>query len=533
LLAGRVTSSAGAALAGIPVRAQRENSNIIVTIFSNGRGEHSFPAWSNVSAGTYSVAIVLPDYERVQRDAVVLNSGKTARVNFVLQPRQPSHTEATASEIAMAMPGTEEQKHLLTQCSQCHSLQHALSKARNRAGWLTIVKLMAGAARGAEDPPSSRSFQQKRYIEPMTDYLTSIRGPGSSDDLPFKLRPRPTDDASTRAVVTEYAIPRGGSTRDLQLIRGNRAFAWPHDVLPDPNGKYVWYIDQAAPVLGRVDIKTGEVKEFDYESAPQGGWVRQTRNPWDDYPGIGGHDIAFDPEGNIWVSKGGGGGKSMRFDAKTETFTYFPGSTFIGVGPTGAISYFKGRTLYRLDPKTGDVKNYGDSPNVPGYDYEADSKDRLIYGGWRSSFIGVFDPRTEKFTEYPTPTPGSGPRRGDIDSKDRYWTSLYWAGRIAVFDPNNGQIKEFPLIPDVKPYGAPYLAPYRVSVDNKHQLAWTTDFNSSRLYRFDIKTEKTTEYYMPLPFEARDIKADNHADRQTVWFPAYRPPSKVVRVEVW
>jgi streptogramin lyase len=154
----------------------------------------------------------------------------------------------------------------------------------------------------------------------------------------------------------------------------------------------------------------------------------------------------------------------------------------------------------------------------------------MAAGAAASSEYSIPELRSSPNTQ---PTPGSGPRRGDIDSKDRYWTSLYWAGRIAVFEPNNGQIKEFPLIPDVKPYGAPYLAPYRVSVDNKHQLAWTTDFNSSRLYRFDIKTEKTTEYYMPQPFEARDIKADNHADRQTVWFPAYRPPSKVVRVEVW
>jgi PEP-CTERM motif len=94
----------------------------------------------------------------------------------------------------------------------------------------------------------------------MAEYLASIRGPGSPDKLPFKLRSRPTSAASTNLVYTEYDVPRGGSY-DLMTTRGDRRYAWPHDILLDPNGKYAWYTDHFTNILGRLDIKTGEVKE--------------------------------------------------------------------------------------------------------------------------------------------------------------------------------------------------------------------------------------------------------------------------------
>lgn len=48
-----------------------------------------------------------------------------------------------------------------------------------------------------EDTPGTKAFGQIRYIEPLADYLASIRGLGSSDEIPFKLRPRPSGEAST------------------------------------------------------------------------------------------------------------------------------------------------------------------------------------------------------------------------------------------------------------------------------------------------------------------------------------------------
>ncbi len=537
LLAGRITSVAGQPVAGIPVRAHRDNGSITVSAYTNAQGEYSFPAWSDLSPGSYSLAIEVPDFALLKREAVALSAGKSTRLDLALSARKSTIGDATASEIAMAMPGTEDQKFLLSQCGQCHSLQFALRAAHTREEWLQTVRRMAGGRRAAEDPPGTRAFDQKRFIEPTTDYLASIRGPGSSGDLPFRLRPRPTGEASTRIIVTEFDIPRGGKY-DLFITRGDQRFAWPHDVVIDPDGRHVWYTDHFTNILGRLDRKTGEVKEFSFVPPPRsrrdGSGSDDPTGPEDARAGnpgggAGSHKIALAPDGNLVIGTAGG---TVLFNPRTETFRTWPsGSVMFGIDRAGNVWYVD-RALHRLDLKTGSVKSYPAPPNAGGYDVDVDSKDRFVYNGWRTGKMGVFDPKTETFAEYPVPTPGSGPRRGEFDARDRYWFSLYWAGRLAMFEPNTGEIKEFPLMLDTKPFGSPFVAPYTASVDDKNQWVWTTDLNSSRIYRFDMKTEKFTEFFMPLPYELRDLTVDRFAGRPTVWLPAYRPQSKIVRVEV-
>ena len=236
LLAGKVTSASGEALAGIPVKAHRQNSTMSVAVYTNKNGEYSFPSWSDAKPGAYAVTIELPDFEHVKKDGVNLAGGKSAKVDFALKSKPVAYDDATASEIIAALPGTDHQKVLFSQCSNCHSLQWALQIPRTKEGWVKVVKMMAGRAANA-DTPGTYAFSQKNMIEPLADYLTSIRGPGSSDKIPFKPRPRPTDAASTNLVVTEYDLPRGGE-RDVLMLRGDRQYVWPHDVIVDKEFAY-------------------------------------------------------------------------------------------------------------------------------------------------------------------------------------------------------------------------------------------------------------------------------------------------------
>jgi len=151
---------------------------------------------------------------------------------------------------------------------------------------------------------------------------------------------------------------------------------------------------------------------------------------------------------------------------------------------------------------------------------------------WRLGKIGVFDPKTEQFAAYPTPTPGSGPRRGEIDARGRLWVSLYWAGRLGMFDPGRREVTEYALVPGNQPYTPPFPSPYTVAVDDKNQIVWTNDFNSSRIYRVEMKTGQSTEFFMPAPYEIRDLTVDKTADRPTFWIPVYRPPSQLVKVQL-
>ena len=533
LLGGRVVSSTGERLAGVPVRARRANSTITVNVYTNGQGDYTFPGWSEVSAGSYSLAIELPDFDLAKKE-ITLSAGKTTSVDFTLRSRQPSITDATASEIVAALPGTDAQKHLLIQCDNCHSLQFALRAPRTKNEWTGIIRRMAGERAVSRETPGTRAFGQKQYVEPLAAYLASIRGPGSSDQLPFTLRPRPTGEAAARLVVTEYEIPRAGH-RDLSILRGDRRFVWPHDILLDPKGPYAYYTDHFSFNLGRLDRRTGDVKEFPYTllagMGREGMGIVSEGQERAGNPGGGAHDIAWDPDGNVVFGMGGG---TVRFNPRTEAFTpWASGSNMFGVDPAGKVWYLD-KGLHALDMKSGEVKHYAvpDGTDDDTYDMETDPKGRSIMNLWRLGRIGVFDPKSDQFSAYPTPTPGSGPRRGELDAQGRLWVTLYWAGRVASFDADTHAVKEYPIIPGNAAYTPPFASPYSLSVDDRNGIVWTNDFNTGRIYRLDMKTGRPTEFLMPEPYEVRDLTVDETAERPTVWIPVYRPPSRMAKVQV-
>ena len=530
LLEGQVTARSGEPIAGIPVRAKR--GTIAVTVYSNRDGDYAYPEWAQISAGDYSVSVELPDYEIITQP-VTLTTGNTARVNFTLTPRTPSFEDATASEIIAALPGTPEQKHLAIQCDNCHSLQHALRVPRDQEGWKEVIARMAGTVRMNRDTPNTRAYDQKQYLEPLSEYLAMIRGPGSSNELPFELRPRPTSDAATSLVVTEYDIPRGG-TKDM-ILRGDRRAAWPHDILLEPDGPYAYYTDHYHYILGRLDRRTGEVTEFPYEvlegMGRVGGMVAQAQLRAGN-PGGGSHDILWDNKGNVVFGLGGG---MMVFDPRTEEFTpYANGDSMFGVDGEGNVWYLDDEMLHRLDLTTGAVIDVPIPDYVDGstYDMETDRQGRSFFNMFRQSGIGMYNPATEQFEPIYTPTHGSGPRRGDVDDQGRIWMGLYWAGRVGMLDPETKEIREYNLIPGYEPYNAPFVSAYSVAVDDKNGIAWTNDFNSRRTFKINIETGESVEYLMPGPYEVRDITVEDNTSRPTVWIPSYRPPSQMVKIEL-
>lgn len=69
----------------------------------------------------------------------------------------------------------------------------------------------------------------------------------------------------------------------------------------------VWYGVFSHGKLGRIDPKTGEVTERKIPS--------EISEPYDTWA---------DPDDNIWISDGGQGGVLIKFDQKTEEFTFYP-----------------------------------------------------------------------------------------------------------------------------------------------------------------------------------------------------------------
>jgi hypothetical protein len=343
LLTGKVVSSTGEALAGIPIKAHRDNSPITVAVYTDAKGEYSFPAWSDLTPGSYSVGIELPDFEHVAKP-VTVSQGKAATVDFTLKSKPLAYEDATASEIIAALPGTDQQKVLFSQCSNCHTLQWALRIGRTKEDWIEVIKKMAGRAAELRQP-GTYAFSQVQFIEPLADYLVSIRGPDSSDKIPFKQRPRPMDAASTNLVVTEYALARGGA-RELYMLRGDRRFVWPHDVIV--NDKYAYYTDHFSFVLGRVDLKTGEDKEMPFSRPKGAGRDRAGGDGRPGNPAGGAHVLQFDRHGNVIIGMGKG---TVKYDPKTGQFVgWSVGKNMFGLDPEGNAWFMeKNGELTKLD----------------------------------------------------------------------------------------------------------------------------------------------------------------------------------------
>ena len=188
LLGGTVTSSAGQPVAGVPVRAHRADSNITVNVYTNGQGNYSFPEWSDLAPGSYRARHRASRFRasharhrgvfrqnRAGRLRPAVASAVTCRRDCIgHRCRAAGHRRAEASALSNATTATP--------CSSpCGP------GARRKGG-----RRSSGAWRGNEPShakrPGTRAFGQKKYVEPLAEYLASIRGPGSSPDLPFRLR---------------------------------------------------------------------------------------------------------------------------------------------------------------------------------------------------------------------------------------------------------------------------------------------------------------------------------------------------------
>src|SRR3984893_12999235 len=377
LLTGKVVSSTGDALAGIPIKAHRDNSAVTVALYTDAKGEYAFPPWSDLTAGSYSVGIEMPDFEHTAQP-VAVSDGRPAKIDFTLKSKPLAYEDATASEIIAGLPGTDQQKTLFSQCSNCHTLQWALQSGRTKEDWIRVVKKMAGRA-AEQEAPGTYACGQKQFIEPLAEYLTSIRGPDSADNVPFKARPRPTDAASTNLVVTEYGLSRGRA-RELYMLRGDRRFVWPHDVIM--NDKYAYYTDHFSYVLGRIDVKTGAAVEIPFQ-VPKGAG-REGRNMMGEgdtrpgAPGGGAHELQFDRAGNVIVGMDNG---LVKYDPKYGQFkNWAAGRAIVGLDPEGNVCFLQrnGTQLTKIDTNNDALKpiSYVVPKNMGIYDTDTDSKGR-------------------------------------------------------------------------------------------------------------------------------------------------------------
>ena len=148
----------------------------------------------------------------------------------------------------------------------------------------------------------------------------------------------------------------------------------------------VWWAEDAADKMARVDPKTGEVTEY---KIPYDGYAFPRR-------------MNTDANGDLWVALWNAG-KLMKIDYKTKQMTIYSPPT-----PTGG-----------------------------NYSVIVDKKNNFI---WVSEHqvdkIARFDPKTEEWVEFPLPEAESDPRRIDIDptNPNRIFFSGNTPGRVGFVE---------------------------------------------------------------------------------------------------
>ena len=515
-LSGRLLSSNGDPVVGVPIRAHRQDSNVTVTVYSNQQGRYAF---REMATGPYTLSIRVAEFEPVERAGVHLTPQEPVQLDFDLLSRPPAFEELTTSELLLAFPVTEELQATAARCSNCHPMQLALGHRLDGDQWLQTIEKMRGINNNGtmrpEEEVRALLERDREANEKLADDFASMWGPDSPEPS-YQPVPRPEEDASTGLVVTTYQIPRGDTS---VTFRGDRRGVWPHDVIADPNSRYVWYTDHFTNVLGRLDPETGEFTDYAY---PQ------------DVPRHeeGAHKLLFDKDGNIWLGQNWQN-TLVKFDPRTEQFEQWTNEDpdagrygMFGIGPDGTILAGSNITVDKLDPATGLFTRYPVPSSMYGVD--VDSKGIAYICERFAGKVARLDPATGEVTEFEPPTADSEPRRLDIDAQDRIWFAEFKGGNIGMLDPETGEIREWRISDN------PYAAPYDVAVDNYNNTVWTNDFNSNRVYRFDMETEQITEFLLPEPdVEIRHLWVDGSTTPATVWIPDYSPPGQILKLQAW
>src|SRR5881396_2530327 len=336
-------------------------------------------------------------------------------------------------------------------CNSCHPFYARLGGGYTAEGWRTVMRMMAN--HGVNVPADQ--------VATMTEYLTK--------NFPEKGKPAAVAvPGAAKVSMKAWPAPTPGSR--------------PHDPLAARDGS-LWYTGQMANVLGRVDPKTGKVKEYPLKTAHSGP-----------------HGLKEDRQGNIWYT-GNTGALVGKLNPKTGEVTEYPMPDPQAKDPhtlifdKSGILWFtvqNANRIGRLDPKSGEIKLLTPpTPKSRPYGMALDSKGNLFVVQFGTNKVARVDPNTLEIREYTLPDPASRPRRLTITSDDTIWYSDYSRGYLGHLDPATGKVTEYPSP------SRPKSAPYGISAIN--DVIWYSESEAkpNTVVRFDPKTEKFQSWTIP------------------------------------
>jgi virginiamycin B lyase len=293
---------------------------------------------------------------------------------------------------------------------------------------------------------------------------------------------------ATRVVVTEYELPR-------QLLA-------PHDVHGDSKGN-IWYTPHRSPYIGKLDPRTGEVKEYRVPDTPGA------------LPGT--HRVWVDKDDIVWLSENWAHNLT-RFDPKTEQFKRF--EIEAGTHPhnlivarDGGVWYAGNRNarIVRLDPNTGEAKTHmmPDSAARDPHTLIFDGKGNIWFSVQGGGYIGRLNMESGKIDLLKAGEGRTNPYGIVVDSKGQPWVNLFATNRIAVVDPATFTARNITVPRET--------ARTRRIALTSGDVVWYVDYAGGYLGRIQPGSNEIKEWLTPGGAQSQPyaLVAD---DQDRVWF---------------
>src|SRR6202521_1923920 len=256
-LSGQVTSAEEGPMEGVVVSAKKDGSTISISVVTDAAGRFTFPV-ARLEPGHYALKARAAGYEldgtSPSKAAADVASGQEAKAEIKLKKAKNLSASLTNAEWLTSMPGTEEQKRFLLNCTGCHTLERIMKSTHDADEFMDVIHRMSLYYPGSTPlKPQRLSGTANRDVErggngrKTAGWLASVNlSEEPTWAFPLKTQPRLTGK-STRVIITEYDLPN-------PLIQ-------PHDVMLDRAGN-VWYSDFGQMFLGEMDPKTGKVTQY-------------------------------------------------------------------------------------------------------------------------------------------------------------------------------------------------------------------------------------------------------------------------------
>jgi virginiamycin B lyase len=500
-LTGTVRSTQEGLMEGVLVSAKRNGSTITTTVVTNAEGVYSFPR-AKLEPGEYSVTIRAVGYVldgASSKASVNVAAGSAGHLNLNL--RQSNILELalqmTDPEWLSSYPLTDAAKFELRDCSRCHTLQKPSMSTYNKDQLAWVLKRMvysAGSSPMTFQLPSEQTgtWGRAEWGEPsalhkrQAESIAAINLSNGTWKYELKKFPRPKGK-ETQVIYTTWDLP---------------VTSRPHDTRMGLDGA-IWYNHFNDNAIGRLDLKTGQAKEWRWPYRAKQGSFEPT-----------GARTMMGPDKNnrFYIGNQEQGGLVV-FDPATEQFRF--SDTLPGGGEMMDVSnsqidnhgWRSGPLAYKIDLDTLEVtKTIQGSKPLGRYDIASDSQNNLFGAGRGSTYVWHANAKTGEVAYFDIPaTPrgvgglGGGMRRGKADRQDRLWWGGFDGNFVGMLDPKQPAGRQIKLWA-MPPYFFPYDAHY-----DEQGYTWTGGIYSDRVARLNVDSGEWNYYLLPFTANIRDI----------------------------